>query len=118
MVEVDDEGKDAVTKFRVMERFAEATLVEAQPVTGRTHQIRVHAQHAGHPIAGDDKYGVAEFDRALKAHGLSRLFLHAARIELPRAGQKPLRVEAPLPAELVKLLASLRGLGAQLFPKA
>lgn len=109
MVEVDDEGKDAVTKFRVMERFAQATLVEAQPVTGRTHQIRVHALHAGHPIAGDDKYGDAEFDRGLKGRGLSRLFLHAARIELPRSGQKPLTVEAPLPAELVKVLAALRG---------
>jgi 23S rRNA pseudouridine955/2504/2580 synthase len=110
MVEVDDEGKEALTKFRVVERFAETTLVEAQPVTGRTHQIRVHAAHAGHVIAGDDKYGDAAFDKSLKASaGLSRLFLHAARIELPRSGQKPLEVEAPLPAELLKVLAALRG---------
>jgi 23S rRNA pseudouridine955/2504/2580 synthase len=109
VVEVADDGKQAVTRFAVVERFGErATLVQAQPVTGRTHQIRVHAAHAGHPIAGDDKYGDAELDRALKPHGLSRLFLHAARIELPRGGQAPLSLQAPLPPELARVLASLR----------
>ncbi len=108
MVEVDGDGKEALTLFRVLERFHGATLVEASPVTGRTHQIRVHAAHAGHPIAGDDKYGDADFDRRLKGHGLRRLFLHAVRIDLPRPGQKNLRVEAPLPEELKGVLAALK----------
>jgi len=76
----------------------------------------VHAAHAGHPIAGDDKYGDPEFDRALKACGLSRLFLHAASIQIPRAGQggaarergKDLRVSARLPEELERVLSGLR----------
>lgn len=108
MVEVDGDGKEALTLFRVLERFHGATLVEAMPVTGRTHQIRVHAAHAGHPIAGDDKYGDAAFDRVLKGQGLSRLFLHAVRIDLPRPGQPNLRVEAQLPVELESVLAALR----------
>lgn len=62
MVEVDDEGKDALTEFRVLRRFGEfATLIEASPITGRTHQIRVHTRHAGHAIAGDPKYGDEDF---------------------------------------------------------
>jgi 23S rRNA pseudouridine955/2504/2580 synthase len=117
MVEVQGDGKEALTRFRVIERFRfagegerpfSATLVEAMPVTGRTHQIRVHAAHADHPIAGDDKYGDAAFDRALRSRGLDRLFLHAARIQIPRTGQKDLRVEAPLPPELERVLAALR----------
>lgn len=103
LVEVRADGKPSRTRFRVVRRFAEATLVEASPITGRTHQIRVHAEHAGHPIAGDPKYGDPEFDRALREHGLARLFLHAARIELPRG----VRFEAPLPAELERVLAQL-----------
>ncbi len=123
VVEVQGDGKEAQTLFRVLERFEfnglRATLVEAMPVTGRTHQIRVHAAHAGHPIAGDDKYGDPEFNRALKGCGLSRLFLHAASIQIPRAAQvdargaarergKDLRVEARLPEELERVLSGLR----------
>jgi 23S rRNA pseudouridine955/2504/2580 synthase len=107
LVEVRGDGKESLTLFRVKQRFAEATLVEASPVTGRTHQIRVHAAHADHPIAGDDKYGDQEFDRALRPYGLSRLFLHAARIEIPRAGKKTLKVEAALPAELARVVEAL-----------
>jgi len=107
LVEVRGDGKESLTLFRVKQRFAEATLVEASPVTGRTHQIRVHAAHADHPIAGDDKYGDQEFDRALRPYGLSRLFLHAARIEIPRAGKQTLRVEAPLPADLSRVVEAL-----------
>jgi 23S rRNA pseudouridine955/2504/2580 synthase len=107
-VEVHGDGKGALTLFRVLERFEGATLVEASPVTGRTHQIRVHAAHAGHPIAGDDKYGDTAFDKALGAHGLRRLFLHAFSIEIPREGEGPLTVTAQLPADLQAVLASLR----------
>jgi len=103
LVEVRGEGKPSRTLFRVVRRFAEATLVEASPITGRTHQIRVHAAYVGHPIAGDDKYGDAAFDRALRVHGLTRLFLHAARIELP--GRR--KFEAALPDELARVLEQL-----------
>lgn len=97
MVEVDPEGKEALTVFRVLRRFGEfATLVEASPITGRTHQIRVHAKHAGHSIAGDSKYGDDEFTREIRELGGKRLFLHAyaLKIALPEGGE--LSVEAPV----------------------
>jgi 23S rRNA pseudouridine955/2504/2580 synthase len=107
LVEVRPDGKPSLTRFRILERFAEATLVEASPITGRTHQIRVHAAHAGHPIALDDKYGDARRDAVLKTIGLKRLFLHAARIELS-FGDKTLCVRAPLPDALSSVLEALR----------
>lgn len=97
MVEVNDEGKEALTEFRVLRRYGEfATLVEARPVTGRTHQIRVHARHAGHAIAGDPKYGDEAFSQEIRDLGGKRLFLHSANlvIPLPEGGQ--LRLEAPV----------------------
>lgn len=86
MVEVNVEGKESLTEFKVMQRFGDvATLVEARPITGRTHQIRVHARHAGHPIAGDPKYGDDEFSHSIREVGGKRLFLHAysLSVELP-----------------------------------
>ncbi|MGL5500524.1 MAG: 23S rRNA pseudouridine(955/2504/2580) synthase RluC, partial [Plesiomonas shigelloides] len=77
IVRVSAEGKPSETRFEVVERFEQATLVKASPVTGRTHQIRVHTLHAGHPIAFDDKYGDRDFDAQVAASGLNRLFLHA-----------------------------------------
>ena len=97
MVEVNPEGKEALTEFRVVRRFGEfATLVEASPITGRTHQIRVHAKHAGHSIAGDPKYGDEDFTREIRELGGKRLFLHAhsLAISLPDGGQ--LELEAPV----------------------
>ena len=79
-VKVDSSGKSAVTRFRPLERFSNATLVEAMPITGRTHQIRVHAAHIGHPIAMDEKYGCWQFNRQINQLGLKRLFLHAASL--------------------------------------
>ncbi len=109
IVRVGSEGKPSETRFKVEERFTRATLVKASPVTGRTHQIRVHAQFAGHPIAFDDRYGDADFDRLLKETGLRRLFLHAAalRFDHPATGET-LRIEAPLDHELRQCLAYLR----------
>lgn len=72
VVRVSAEGKPSETRFKVEERFANATLVKASPVTGRTHQIRVHTLHAGHPIAFDDRYGDRDFDRELADTGLLR----------------------------------------------
>ncbi|URQ62172.1 23S rRNA pseudouridine(955/2504/2580) synthase RluC [Pantoea alhagi] len=109
IVRVSSEGKPSETRFKVEERYAFATLVKASPVTGRTHQIRVHTLHAGHPIAFDDRYGEREFDKQLSATGLRRLFLHAAALSFnhPHSGDR-MRIEAPLDDELKRCLAVLR----------
>lgn len=97
MVEVNTEGKDALTEFRVLRRFGDfATLVEASPITGRTHQIRVHAKHAGHAIAGDAKYGDEVFTQEIRALGGKRLFLHAYSLTVPLPEGGELRLEAPV----------------------
>ena len=108
-VQVGVEGKESASNFTPREKFTQATLVEIHLLTGRTHQARVHAQHIGHPIGGDDKYGDRDFNQLLKQHGLERLFLHAARVYFrhPLDGRK-MHVEAPLPAELTRVLDSLR----------
>ncbi|AYH48678.1 MULTISPECIES: 23S rRNA pseudouridine(955/2504/2580) synthase RluC [Dickeya] len=109
IVRVNSEGKPSETLFKVEERFDCATLVRASPITGRTHQIRVHTQYAGHPIAFDDRYGDREFDVQLADTGLKRLFLHAQalRFEHPHTGET-LRIEAPLDAALRHCLQALR----------
>ena len=110
MVEVNPEGKEALTLFKVLRRFGEfATLVEARPVTGRTHQIRVHALHAGHCIAGDAKYGDEDFTRELRDLGGKRLFLHAYALSLTLPDGSRLDVQAPVDelwAAAVERLAS------------
>lgn len=109
MVCVDSAGKASETRFNVEERFAHATLVRATPLTGRTHQIRVHTLFAGHPIAFDQRYGDRHFDQQLQATALDRLFLHAAVLVFthPHSGKK-LRVEAPLHQDLNHCLKVLR----------
>ncbi|MBI8388188.1 23S rRNA pseudouridine(955/2504/2580) synthase, partial [Pseudomonas aeruginosa] len=78
-------------------RFGDfATLVEARPITGRTHQIRVHAKHAGHAIAGDPKYGDEDFSREIRELGGKRLFLHAAQLRVPLPDGQVLELEAPV----------------------
>ncbi len=108
MVRVHVDGKKSRTAFRVLERYPNMTLVEAYPITGRTHQIRVHCLHAGHAIAGDDKYALDEDNQRFKAFGLNRLFLHAASIQFELLDGKILKVEAPLPKELQDVLTTLR----------
>jgi len=102
-------GKESETRYKVLQHFEGATLVRAFPVTGRTHQIRVHCQCKGHPIAGDPKYGHEDFDGHMKTLGLKRLFLHAASIEFthPKTEQR-LMVEAPLEDSLQKALNKLK----------
>ena len=96
-VRVDPQGKVSRTRFGVRETFSNATLIEAEPVTGRTHQIRVHAAHAGHPLLGDDKYGTREGQRLAAGFGLGRLFLHAAALTFPEPDSgRPVHVKAPL----------------------
>ena len=100
-------GRPSVTGYRVRERFAGWTLVELDLVTGRTHQIRVHLEAIGHPVAGDPIYGTGTSRRG--PTGLGRLFLHAWRLELtaPSDGRL-IRASAPLPIELERVLAVLR----------
>ncbi|MGM3160056.1 23S rRNA pseudouridine(955/2504/2580) synthase RluC [Dickeya undicola] len=109
IVRVNSEGKPSETLFKVEERFDCATLVRASPITGRTHQIRVHTQYAGHPIAFDDRYGDREFDAQLANTGLKRLFLHAQALRFahPHTGET-LRIEAPLDGALRHCLQALR----------
>ena len=108
VVRVDPVGKPALTRFRVIQRFADTTLVEAVLETGRTHQIRVHAAHSGTPIVGDPKYGDEAVNLRFRGFGLRRLYLHAASLQFdwPEEGQS-LRVEAPLPNDLQSPLENL-----------
>ena len=108
MVKVQDNGKQAVTRFSPVSRHGGATLIEAVLETGRTHQIRVHAAHIDHPLAGDEKYGDAGFNRLMRAHGLRRMFLHAHMLEFtdPASGE-PVNVSAPLDDDLKAVLESL-----------
>ena len=97
MVKVHPDGKASITSFKVLQRFGDlATLVEARPLTGRTHQIRVHTQFAGHPIVGDSKYTPDEDNSGFRQLGLRRLMLHAARLELTLPDGDKLQVDAPL----------------------
>ena len=111
IVRVSSEGKPSETRFKVEERYEFASLVRCSPVTGRTHQIRVHTLHAGHPIAFDDRYGDQVFDKQLSDAntGLDRLFLHAAalRFQHPQTGET-LRIEAPMDSKLKRCLQALR----------
>ncbi|HEM6851797.1 23S rRNA pseudouridine(955/2504/2580) synthase RluC [Providencia stuartii] len=109
VVRVSPEGKPSETRFKVEERFDNATLVKASPVTGRTHQIRVHTLHAGHPIAFDNRYGDKQFDSQLADTGLKRLFLHASALKFthPKTGEE-MWLQAPLDKELNQCLKVLR----------
>lgn len=107
-VKADPSGKPSLSEFRPVQFFGKrATLMEVTIFTGRTHQIRVHAEHAGHPVAGDEKYGDEEFNRELKAFGLTRMFLHAQSVSFqwPNAGE--FSVNTPLPPALAGTLDKL-----------
>jgi 23S rRNA pseudouridine955/2504/2580 synthase len=107
-VRVDQSGKPSISDFRPVQFFGKrATLMEVGLITGRTHQIRVHAAHAGHPVAGDQKYGDDEFNAQMKGLGLNRMFLHAQSVsfEWPNGGQ--FSVNTPLPRELALALEAL-----------
>src|SRR5579862_3716227 len=108
-VRVAAAGKDSVSVFKPVQFFGSlATLMEIDIPTGRTHQIRVHAAFAGHPLLGDDKYGDRERNAELKRQGLKRIFLHAHSIafEWPGTGV-PFHVSAPLPKELAAVVEAL-----------
>jgi 23S rRNA pseudouridine955/2504/2580 synthase len=101
--------QEATTHYRVVSSMREASLLQLRIETGRTHQIRRHLQSVGHPVAGDSRYGDFPFNRVARTRwGLRRMFLHAWRLELPHpVTSEALRVEAPLPPELVEVLGRM-----------
>lgn len=107
MVQVSDSGRYALTRFQPVDRFRAATLLEALLDTGRTHQIRVHAAHIGHPLAGDDKYGDSDFNRLMAGYGLKRLFLHAQSVGFTLPGGISIDVSTPLSDDLKQVLDRL-----------
>lgn len=109
IVRVNPTGKPSETRFKVIEAFPQATLIQASPITGRTHQIRVHTQYVGHPIAWDDRYGDRRFDAYAAQFGIDRLFLHAANIIFlhPATGEK-MEINAPLEKRLLQALEKMR----------
>ncbi|KAB7767367.1 MULTISPECIES: RluA family pseudouridine synthase [Xanthomonas] len=108
-VQVNAAGKPSLSHFRVLERRGGHSYCEVRIETGRTHQIRVHAQHLGHPVAGDDKYGDPTVNKRLREQiGLKRLFLHAASLEFSLDdGKTPYLLNAPLADELAEALNRL-----------
>ena len=105
IVRVDQDGKSAQSIFNSVGVFADSTLVDVELITGRTHQIRVHAAHAGHPVAGDEKYGQRSFNLTMKQRGLNRLFLHAKSLEfLNPVTNETLKLVAPMGEALEQVL--------------
>lgn len=109
---IDSKGKESLSHFHPLKNFQiddySASLVDVVIETGRTHQIRVHAKYAEHPLAQDNKYGDPNFDRLMKKKGLDRLFLHAKAITFTNPMTNEIqKVTAPLPDDLEKFLAKL-----------
>jgi 23S rRNA pseudouridine955/2504/2580 synthase len=100
-VSVGEGGMAATTKVRVLKKSSDFSFLEIRLMTGRTHQIRVHLAHAGHPVLGDDKYGDFDLNHRLEKRGVRRLFLHASRLAFPHplTGEL-LSLEAPLPPDM------------------
>jgi len=111
VVTVTKEGKPSLTKFRLIDRFKGYTLVEASPITGRTHQIRVHAAFAGYPILGDEKYGIDDINKNMKRLGSRRLMLHAAELSVKLPSERKVSVfKAPYESSFSKVVDSLKGM--------
>jgi len=108
-VDVDDEGKDALTHFRLLQAYADASYVEAEIFTGRTHQIRVHAAHLGLPLAGDSRYSGEDSQKKWKARGLNRLFLHAHQLGFASLSGESIECHAQLPGALRAVLDAIAG---------
>jgi 23S rRNA pseudouridine955/2504/2580 synthase len=107
-VSVQEGGMRALTKVKVLKKGEDYSLLQVQLLTGRTHQIRVHLAHAGHPVLGDDKYGDFALNRELAKQGVKRLMLHAGRLAFahPLTGER-LRLDSPLPADMAAVAARL-----------
>ncbi|KUJ73073.1 23S rRNA pseudouridylate synthase [Thiomicrospira sp. WB1] len=112
LVKVSAQGKPSLSEFRPLETFSEADLVEVTLRTGRTHQIRVHAQVSGAPLVGDEKYGDRDVNRSFRKRGMKRLALHARRLGFKHPVTDQWCVfEAPLHEDFSALLAQMRGDG-------
>jgi 23S rRNA pseudouridine955/2504/2580 synthase len=108
MVFADEQGKPSETRFVLLQHYAKASLIEARPITGRTHQIRVHCQFAGHCIANDSKYSDEYFNNYIKQLGCKRLFLHAKSIEfIHPASEERIKFDAPYDKHLGHLIKVL-----------
>jgi len=108
VVRVHPEGKPSLTEFKVLQRFDGFSLIEARPITGRTHQIRVHAQYVGHSLVGDNKYGDDDVNEVMRVQGIKRLFLHASALSFYLPDSEVLtHVDAPLPPDLSIPLSKL-----------
>ncbi|MDR0737073.1 MAG: RluA family pseudouridine synthase [Zoogloeaceae bacterium] len=108
-VRVDtQEGKAAHSVFRLLARWRRFSLLEGQLKTGRTHQLRVHLAHLGFPILGDEKYGDFALNKALRKEGLSRMALHASRLDFPHPQEaRRLTLAAPLPVAFADFIRHL-----------
>ncbi len=114
-VSVNESGKSALSQFRVVENYgARATLMEVSIATGRTHQIRAHAAYMGHPVAGDDRYGDADFNAELRKLGLRRIFLHAHSVDFiwPDSDEE-FMISSPLPEDLREVQRRLESSGSR-----
>ncbi len=107
VVRVSKDGKPSLSIFTPVTIYKGCSLMRVKLITGRTHQVRVHAQYSGHPIAGDVKYGDDAFNRDMARQGLKRLFLHAAQLHFTLPDHGTVHVEAPLDEQLQKLLNRL-----------
>ncbi|MSQ64434.1 MAG: RluA family pseudouridine synthase [Betaproteobacteria bacterium] len=106
-VAVKEGGMEAVTRVKLLGSSGELSFLQLRLMTGRTHQIRVHLAHAGHPVLGDDKYGDFEFNRALARQGVKRLFLHARRLGFKHpVDGKTMKLESPLPDGMLRFCQS------------
>ncbi len=107
-VVVDEQGSYASSIMTPKASLDIASLLEVKLLTGRTHQVRVHALSENHPVAGDPRYGDSEFNKRMKSLGLSRLFLHAARLSFYHpASKQNMTIEAPLPDDLLNVVNNL-----------
>ncbi len=114
-VSVNESGKSALSRFSVVENYgARATLMEVSIATGRTHQIRAHAAYMGHPVAGDDRYGDADFNAELEKLGLRRIFLHAHAVDFVWPdSEEEFMISSPLPEDLRAVQRRLESSGSR-----
>ena len=108
MVKVSDSGKSSLSLFEPVTIYKEVSLMRVELFTGRTHQIRVHAAHSGHPVAGDSRYGDREFNRRMEKYGLKRLFLHSHFLSFSlEEPKKEISISAPLAPDLAAVLEKI-----------
>ncbi len=118
VVQVAADGAASSTRFALCESYGDVSLVRATPATGRTHQIRVHAAYAGHPILGDTRYGDEQANKQIARHGLTRLFLHAASLAFEFPEGFPRHFSSPLPDDLRSVIDRLEKRGRKRSPRA